>query len=143
MITKEQWLSIEEELSAIYVNVKFEYNGFELAIQRGRSSESKTVLSVHINGHIKPSWAFIEDECDDRPEIIEHVWKTATRAKYTGKSIKNIEKVLGKRRAKAEYPDLHDRQEYFLPFFPKASVLCRQFKKLVGITLTKASCLDN
>ncbi len=141
-ITKEQWAAVEKELSHHWVDVKFEYKGFELAIQRQRESESKTVLSVYINGTIKPGWGWVEVESEDRPSIIKDVWKLKTKAKYTPKQIKDIEKIYGKRRAKKEYPALYERHEVWLPYFPKASMLCRQFKKLEGITLIKADCLE-
>ena len=141
-ITKEQWQAVEKELAAGYVNVKFEYKGFELAIQRQLKSENTTALAVYINGEIKGSWVWFNEEIVDRPEIIKAVWKRATKAKWDPKSVKEIEKHYGKRRAKKEYPTLHERHEYWMPFFSKASVLVRQFKKLEGITLIKADCLE-
>ncbi|MEI6897867.1 MAG: hypothetical protein V5786_10375 [Psychromonas sp.] len=144
-ITKEQWTAVEKELYHHWIDVKFEYKGFELAIQRQRESESKTVLSVYINGTIKPVWGWFDNALNsnnERPEIIKEVWKLTTKAVYKAKNIKEIEKVFGKRRGKKQFPNLHDRHEYWMPYFAKASVLCRQFKKLEGITLIKADCLE-
>lgn len=141
-ITKEQWQAVEKELAAGWVNVEFQYKGFELAVARQRESESKTVLAVFINGEIKGAWMSLFNDVKDGPEIIKDVWKLTTKAKYKPAMIKDIEKIYGKRRAKKEYPDLHSRYEFFMPYFSKASVLVRQLKKLEGITLTKADCLD-
>lgn len=142
-ITKEQWQAIEKEIAvAGRVDVKFQYKGFELAVQRQRESESKTVLCLFIDGTIKPSWGWFEKECEDRPEIVKDVWKLTTKAKYKSKSIKELEKICGKRRTKKEFPDLRERYEYWLPYFSKSSVLCRQLKKLEGIKLIKAGCLS-
>jgi len=141
-ITKEQWQAVEKELSQQWVSVKFEYKGFELAIQRQLKSENTTALAVYINGEIKASWAWFYKEIEDRPEIIKEVWKLTSKAFYKPKDVKEIEKILGKRRAKKRYSRLHERQEYWLSYFSKASVLCRQFKTLEGLTLTKADCLE-
>ena len=142
-ITKEQWQAVEKELASGWIDVKFEYKGFELAIQRQRESENKTLLAVYINGTVKGAWAWFDKACEDRPEIIKDVWKLTTRARYKPSMVKKLEKVYGKRRAKKEYPALHERHEHWMPYFPKASVLCRQFKKLEGIKIIKADCLTN
>lgn len=141
-ISKEQWEKLEEEISSMWVNVRFEYKGHELSIQRQRESESKTVLVVYIDDCYASVWGFFKEECEDRPGIICDVWKRATKAYYSPKHVKEIEKILGKRRAKKDFPDLHARQEYYLPYFSKASVLCRQFRKLDGLKLIKADCLE-
>jgi len=145
VITKEQWEIVEKELAQSWVNVTFEYKGFELSIQRQRLSESKTVLGVFINGEIKGAWTnvFDDESSLSAPVIIKDVWKLKSKAKYKADSIKEIEKFYGKRRAKKEYPELHERYEFWLPYFPKASVLVRQFKKLEGIKLIKAACLED
>ena len=141
MITKAQWQAVEKELSGSFFYVKFEYQGVELAIQRGRLSESRTALAVYLDGTIKPGWGWFEEEIEDRPSIIKEVWKKSTKAKYKTQVIKEIEKCWGKRRAKKEYPELHEHYEYWTPMFSKSSVLCRQFKKLEGIKLIKSDCL--
>ncbi len=141
-ISKEKWADIEKELASLFVNMKFEYKGFELAVQRQRHSESKTALVVYINGEIKGGWSLTEDDCEDRPEILKDVWKLTTKAKYKAEFIKKINKIFGKRRAKKDYPDLHERHEYYLPYFAKASVLVRQFKKLEGITLIEKNSVN-
>ena len=145
VITKEQWEIVEKELAQGWVNVTFEYKGFELSIQRQRLSESQTVLGVFINGEIKGEWINHDGKTDKEliPEILTDVWKLKTSAMYKPSQIKKIEKFYGKRRAKKEYPELHERYEFWLPYFPKASVLVRQFKKLEGIKLIKAVCLED
>jgi len=142
-ITKEQWQAVESELAMAWCQVKFEYKGFEVSINRQRASESKTVLSVFINGEIKGAWLGITENTKDAPNVIKDVWKLTTKAKYKNKFIKEIEKIYGKRRAKKEYPELHGRYEYWSPYFSKASVLVRQFKKLEGIKLIQADCLES
>lgn len=47
-------------------------------------------------------------------------------------------RIWGKRGVKREYPDLDDSLVFHIPNFSKASVLCRQYKKLEGIELVSA-----
>ncbi len=140
-ITKEQWEKLEETMANGWVSVRMRYQGYELYISRVKTSESKTALAVYIDDVFKSSWGYPAELLPDnhvdesKPTIIADVWKKRTKARYSAKHIKTWEKIYGKRRAKKENPDLHDRWEYFEPLFPKASVLCRQFKKLKGLEL--------
>lgn len=136
-ITKEQWAKLEEEMTHGYVDVRFKYKGYELSIQRVRTAENKTALAVYIDDVINQGWGWLDREVEGRPAIVGEVWKTRSMAKYSTKTIKGIEKIFGKRQAKKDHPDLHGRREWLEPFFPKASVLCRQFKKLKGLELVK------
>lgn len=138
-ISKDQWAELEEKMTYGYVDIKFKYKGFELSIQRVRTSESKSVLVVYINGSYKLSWGLIDRESEDRPSILTEVWKQRSMAIYKPKEIKEIEKVWGKRQAKKDFPNLHGRHTWYDPAFPKASVLCRQFKKLEGLDLVEDS----
>ncbi|ELB2819238.1 TPA: hypothetical protein KD832_002824 [Vibrio parahaemolyticus] len=138
-ISKDQWADLEEKMTYGYVDIKFKYKGFELSIQRVRTSESKSVLVVYINGSYKLSWGLIDRESEDRPSILTEVWKQRSMAIYKPKEIKEIEKVWGKRQAKKDFSNLHGRHTWYDPAFPKASVLCRQFKKLEGLELVEDS----
>ncbi|MBV7315473.1 hypothetical protein [Shewanella sp. NIFS-20-20] len=142
LISKPMWKALEAELAGGWVNVAFRYKGYEVSIARVRQSESKTCLSVYIDGVIEGAWiSRLDKQPDDAPSILRDVWKLKSIAKYKPKMIADIEKIYGKRRAKKECPDLHQRIEYLLPYFAKASVLCSQFKKLDGLALIKADCL--
>ncbi|MCF7451909.1 hypothetical protein [Vibrio sp. A1-1] len=138
-ITKDQWKELEDKMTHDYVYIKFKYKGYELSIQRVRTSESQTALVVYINGSFKPIWGAIDRETDDRPSILTEVWKMRSMAKFKAKKIKEIEKIWGKRGVKKDWPDLYDRHTWYEPAFPKASVLCRQFKKLEGLELVEAN----
>lgn len=137
-ITKEQLAELEEKMTYGFVDITFTYKGFTLSVSRVNVKENKTALVVYIDGVYKPVWGLIERESEDRPSIITDVWKQRSMARYTAKQIKGIEKVWGKRRAKKEYPDLYNRQSWYEPVFPKASVLCRQFKKLQGLAFVES-----
>ncbi|PMM38427.1 hypothetical protein [Vibrio lentus] len=144
-ITKEMWAEIEAEMAGGWVAIDFNYKGHEVSVQRVRESESKTCLQVYIDGAIKGEWVnFTEGKdgiSDKAPEILADVWCLKTKAKYSTKHKKELEKIFGKRRVKKLYPDLHEILAFHVPNFSKSSVLCRQFKKLEGLELTKATCL--
>lgn len=133
-ITKEQWIEIEKHLAGFFGSVIFKYGEYEITVTRGRVSESKTSLVVYVDDAIKGAW-FIEDK--ERPSCIPDVWRKRTRAKYTAKSIKDAEKVWGKRRAKKEMPELYEKTEYHTCDFTTAKSLVRQYKKLEGLELIK------
>lgn len=140
-ITKEMWEDIEAEMSGSWVNVQFTYKGHEVSVQRVRVSESKTCLQVYIDGFIKGEWISINGIADKAPSILADVWCKKTKAKYSPTTKAKLTKIWGKREVKKQHPDLDSKWECYLPEFSKASVLCRQFKKLEGIELTKAMFL--
>lgn len=148
-ITKEMWKAIEEELSRSWVSVSFAYMGYELSIVRVRVNESKTCLQVYIDDLVDGSWTTIDlDEggdliADHAPKCLADVWGKMTRARYTPSEIKRLQKIWGKREFKKMYPDADKKYVFHVPTFSKASVLCRQYKKLEGITLLKADCLND
>ncbi|MGF1727185.1 hypothetical protein [Photobacterium nomapromontoriensis] len=139
-ITKEQWKEIEAELEGFVFNVVFSLEGYEVTVTRALESEGKTVLAVYIDDLIKGEW--LRDDCQDKPSILGKVWKARTKSMYAPSKVKKFEKQFGKRRTRKEYPELYQKQHWLDPYFPKASVLCRQFKKLDGLALVKARCLE-
>ncbi|ENM4022603.1 hypothetical protein DDN27_003472 [Vibrio cholerae] len=140
-ITKEMWEDIEAEMSGSWVNIQFTYKGHEVSVQRARVSESKTCLQVYIDGFIKGEWMTIEGVTEKAPSILPDVWCKKTKSKYRSDYKEHVTKLYGKKRVKTKCPDLDDKWEFYVPTFSKASVLCRQFKKLEGIELTKAMFL--
>ncbi|MGX9455537.1 hypothetical protein ACWU37_16620 [Photobacterium damselae subsp. damselae] len=141
MITKAEWEEIEDDLSRGYVDVDFTYKGFELAVSRVWVSESKTALVVYINGRINHGWGtahidFVKASEEFKslvPSILADVWKARTKSLYTAKEIKEQEKIWGKRECKRM--GIYRKFHYYEPYFSKASVLVRQFKKLDGLEL--------
>ncbi len=133
-ISKEQWAEIEKQLAGLFGSVIFKYGEFEITVIRGRVSESKTSLVVYVDDVIKGGWYSKDNE---RPSCIPDVWRKRTRARYTTKSIKDAEKVWGKRRAKKEMPELYQKTEYHTCDFTTAKSLVCQYKKLEGLELIK------
>ncbi|EGR0412032.1 hypothetical protein FG168_11805 [Vibrio cholerae] len=137
-ITKEMWQQIEKEMSDGWVNIVFAYKGHELTVNRVRVSESKTCLQVYVDGLIKGEWvSFNGDNClsDKAPVILPDVWCKKTKAKYSAKFKVRMTKIYGKRGVKKACPDLDESLVFYVPNFSKASVVCRQYKKLDGIEL--------
>ncbi|MDF5594961.1 hypothetical protein P3735_17615 [Vibrio parahaemolyticus] len=146
-ITKEMWEDIEAEMSGGYVSVEFAYKGHKITVQRVRESESRTSLQVYIDGAVKGEWVSFASEGNDcvsdkAPGILKDVWCRKTKAKYDAKFKASVTKIWGKRRVNKKYPDLEEKYAFYLPNFSKASVLCRQFKKLKGLELKRAMFLD-
>ncbi|EHR5461929.1 hypothetical protein KUM02_000362 [Vibrio parahaemolyticus] len=145
-ITKEMWEDIEAEMSGSWVAIAFNYKGHEVSVNRVRVSESKTSLQVYIDGFVKGEWvSFSEGKdgiSDKAPAILADVWCKKTKARHDNKFKTAVTKIYGKRGVKKEYPDLDEKLVFYIPNFSKASVLCRQFKKLEGLELTKAMFLD-
>lgn len=133
-ITKEQWVKIQQELEGLFPSVEFKLGDDTISIARRAVAEGQFKLCVYINGTIEGGWF---SENNDRPACVPNVWKQRSKAKYSAKDIKEIEKWYGKRRAKKEYPELHAKHIYHEPFFSKASVLVAQFKKIDGLELIK------
>jgi len=133
-ITKEQWIELEKHLTGYFGSAIFKFGEFEITVTRGRVSESKTSLVVYVDDVIKGGWYSKDNE---RPACIPDVWRKRTRARYTAKSIKEAEKVWGKRRAKKEMPELYEKTEYHTCDFTTAKSLVRQYKKLDGLELIK------
>ncbi|STQ75513.1 hypothetical protein [Grimontia hollisae] len=140
MITKEMWKKLEEEMQQHIVQVIFGYKGHELTIQRVRVKENQTALGVYIDDEIKGAWLL--DETRDKPAILDEVWNTRSRALYKPSRVKEVKKKLGVRRLKEMFPDIDEKQTWLEPYFNKASVLCRQYKKLEGLKLVKADFLE-
>ncbi len=84
----------------------------------------------------------IEGVTEKAPSILLDVWCKKTKSKYRSDYKEHVTKLYGKKRVKTKCPDLDDKWEFYVPTFSKASVLCRQFKKLEGIELTKAMFLN-
>lgn len=146
-ITKEMWKAIEEEMSGSWVAIQFGYKGHEISVNRVRESESKTSLQVYIDGFVKGEWVSFKDGkdgiSDKAPSVLADVWCRKTKALHDNKFKTAVTKIHGKRGVKKAYPDLDARVVFHIPNFSKASVLCRQYKKLEGITLLKADCLKD
>ncbi|MFJ5441731.1 hypothetical protein [Pectobacterium sp. CHL-2024] len=130
-ITKEQWTLIAEELKSYFCYVQFKYQDTVITIARERDGESKTVLSVYIDG--KMSWVWGRKESEFYNPITELFWCEKKKRFYSAQRAAKIEKEFGKRRAKEFSPKLYDSISFRLPYFATSTSLIRQFKKADGL----------
>ncbi|MBN3174850.1 hypothetical protein H4F69_14980 [Pectobacterium brasiliense] len=131
VITKEQWALIAEELKSYFCYVQFQYQDTVITIARERDGESKTVLSVYIDG--KMSWVWGRKESEFYNPITELFWCEKKKRFYSAQRAAKIEKEFGKRRAKEFFPKLYDSISFRLPYFATSTSLIRQFKKADGL----------
>ncbi len=133
------WECVQKTLESPFAAVAFKYKGHKISVVREYKNESSSKLAVYIDDRVNLKWVssnFDEsDEVKERPAVIDDVWMLKTKAKYDNRYIARVEKILGKRKAKKRYPDLHDKRQYRWPLFNKASSVVRQFKKLEGIEI--------
>lgn len=132
-LSKEQQAALKEHLSGMFCRAKFEIDGRVVDVDRQRESESRTVLVVFIDGSL--SGKNLGPITEDTDELATRVYRHRTIARWSAKKIKEIEKIYGKRRAKKEFPKLHERLTYLDCSFKTSSTLVRQFAKLEGIKL--------
>ncbi|CAA0111553.1 Uncharacterised protein [BD1-7 clade bacterium] len=134
-ITQEQWQAIETELQYFHCRVEFALDGHEILIRKEGIAENRLGLTVYIDGIIEHGYA-IEKSDKFNPLAIK-VWKAAKVSAYGPKKREQIRKQFGKRQAKQLFPNLEKTHTYYKPWFDKASVLIRQYKKLDGLVVKK------
>lgn len=131
-ITSDEWNVIEESMAGA-CSVLFTYKGHELNVHRVRQGETRLVLLCNVDGEVNPLWAF--PGSSDIPEFIPDIWRLRTKCFLTQKDYQNWRKQFGKRNA-----DIQKKLRtltYYDPTFNTAKTLCRQFKKLDGLTVTQ------
>ncbi|KZN39810.1 hypothetical protein JL49_17165 [Pseudoalteromonas luteoviolacea] len=136
-INKEAWDVITEHLAGLFPTVEFQLGSYIIKVKRSFPTESTSTLAVYIDDFIKGEWIH---NTENRPTCIESVWKKKTRAYYTPKQVKRLEKDFGKRDAKKYFPNLHNKYEYLHPYFSTSNVLVNQFKKIEGLKLLSIDC---
>ncbi|QBH95486.1 hypothetical protein EKN56_03130 [Limnobaculum zhutongyuii] len=132
MITKEKWTEIEAELRYDFARVTFKLHDHLIEVFRQYAGEGRTDLNVYVDGKISFAWMRADNAMHP---LITQIWGAESKAKYSTKFIKSVEKIWGKRAAKKDYPDLRDRIVFYVPRFKKASVLVRKYKKIAGLEL--------
>ncbi|MGZ0011836.1 hypothetical protein [Providencia hangzhouensis] len=132
-ISKEQWAKIEGDLKNYFASVDFQYKDTEVGVRRVSAGEGKTVLAVYLNSEICTGWGLPNSDAFN--PLVEYFWSKRQKSLYSPKQVKELEKIWGKRHAKKEIPNLHEKLTWYYPGFSKASVLVRQFKRIEGLTL--------
>lgn len=132
-ISNEQWKKIEEDLKGYFASVDFQYKDTEVSVRRVSAGEGKTALAVYLDSQIYTGWGRLNG--DDFNPLVELFWSKRQKSLYSPTKVKKLEKAWGKRLVKKEIPNLHDKFTWYNPWFIKASVLVRQFKRVKELTL--------
>ncbi|MTC34161.1 hypothetical protein GKR67_05985 [Providencia alcalifaciens] len=132
-ISKEQWVKIEGDLKDYFASVDFQYKGIEIGVRRVSIGEGKTALAVFLDGEIRTGWGWTNSDVFN--PLVECFWSKRQKSYYSPTRVKKLEKIYGKRRVKKEISNLHEKLTWYHPYFSKASVLVRQFKRIEGLTL--------
>ncbi|EMI8339109.1 hypothetical protein [Proteus mirabilis] len=132
-INPTQWRIIEEKLKSDFVHIEFQYKDHKINVVRSSIKEGKTALLVYLNGKIKAEWCRSEDEYIE--PLVKLFWHQRHKSLYPPQIVKELEKMWGKRRVQREYKNLNEKITYYSPYFNKASVLVRQFKRIEGISV--------
>ncbi|HHR6442786.1 TPA: hypothetical protein ACS777_003562 [Providencia alcalifaciens] len=132
-ISKEQWVKIEGDLKDYFASVDFQYKGIEIGVRRVSIGEGKTALAVFLDGEIRIGWGWTNSDVFN--PLVECFWSKRQKSYYSPTKVKKLEKIYGKRRVKKEISNLHEKLTWYHPYFSKASVLVRQFRRVKELTL--------
>ncbi|WP_368919977.1 hypothetical protein [Providencia vermicola] len=132
-ISKEQWEKIEGDLKDYFASVDFQYKGIEIGVRRASIGEGRTALAVFLDGEICSGWGWPNSDVFN--PLVECFWSKRQKSYYSPTKVKKLEKIYGKRRVKKEISNLHEKFTWYYPYFSKASVLVRQFKRIEGLAL--------
>ena len=134
MISKEQWQTIEKNLSdRIFHKESFTLDGHTILVSKTFVSKNKLGIAVYIDGVIQMAQA--EQSRPEFNQVTHKVWRKRQKAVYSPVKVKKLIKDLGKRRAKEFFPNLEKVITYYDPTFTSATSLVRQFKKLDGLSV--------
>jgi len=137
MITKEQWVEIEKELSGFFGHAKFKLGSDEISVIREPYKEGERRLVVYLNGWIRYGWN-ADPTSENYNLLIEKFYQKHSRALYSGKEKKRLSKGFRKKELKEYFPGLEKRYTYFSPCWRKAKTLVNQFKKIKELELLKS-----
>ncbi|WP_368919969.1 hypothetical protein [Providencia vermicola] len=132
-ISKEQWAKIEGDLKDYFASVDFQYKGIEIGVRRVSIGEGRTALAVFLDGEMRSGWGWPNSDVFN--PLVECFWSKRQKSYYSPTKVKKLEKIYGKRRVKKEISNLHEKFTWYHPYFSKASVLVRQFKRIKELTL--------
>ncbi|EPG7578644.1 hypothetical protein M0K77_003065 [Providencia rettgeri] len=132
-ISKEQWEKIEGDLKDYFASVDFQYKGIEISVRRVSIGEGRTALAVFLDGEMRSGWGWPNSDVFN--PLVECFWSKRQKSYYSPTKVKKLEKIYGKRRVKKEISNLHEKFTWYHPYFSKASVLVRQFKRIKELTL--------
>lgn len=135
-ITSEMWKDIEEQLRGHFAHVKFKLRDVVVTVERRHVSESKSKLTVFLNGVLEfKRYGLAQDTPIDMKDIVLATGRISYSPLYTPSHKKRLQKAFTKKELKEHFPRLDEKMEWVKPFFPSARSLCSQYKKIEGLEL--------
>lgn len=127
---KSEWNEIAKRLGNMYDAVYLRCDGYLIVARLGRISTNKLAIVVAVNGwSIRGDWfpSLSRDNPREMAEEARRFWMPCKRAKYSGKYKKTLEKIYGKKRAKAE--GLYDHYIWPRPYWNSPMSFIRHLVK--------------
>jgi hypothetical protein len=128
--TREQWDQLRQELRSIYGTGYLHCDDYLVSLQWERVAKGRQTyaLAVYVDGWIKGEWmVFGKDEDAEIPDIPRRFYRPSKRQRYPSKDIKQMEKILGKRRTKAW--GYYDKKLSCMPYWNTLDTCIRHLVK--------------
>ena len=124
-MNKIDWKEIQNELKSLFCKVEFELDGHKITIQNERTSETKSVFALYIDGYIKGKWN------EKNFPIVSKVWFSRSSYVYNKKNREKFYRKFGKKFCQENGID--EKISYLIPYFSSSRTLISQFKKIEGL----------
>lgn len=124
--TKEQWQEVEKNLSSLFSGVYLRCDGFVVYASLVRASVSKLCIQPYVDGVLAGAW-FLSAEDGTYAEQAVRFYRPVDKTCYTPKFVKVMEKVIGKRRCRAE--GYYDKRRYYMTTWGTPAAFIRHLKK--------------
>jgi len=124
--TKEQWIDIERQLNSQFSTTYLECDGYLIAAQMVRD-KNKLVIQVYVDGFIRGKWVESVKTIDEFADVPKRFYNHSRKNLWPHKLIKDMEKILGKRRCKNE--GYYDVRYTSFPWFNSAKSFISHLKK--------------
>ncbi|MPW30480.1 hypothetical protein F9L16_15950 [Agarivorans sp. B2Z047] len=125
---------IETALKASYgATVALRVDGRKLIIQLAEVKENQLNYVVHLAASLR--WAIGRPNLEEYDPLTQKVWRKRSRQRATQAQRRDIEKAIGKRRAKKEYPEAYETAEWYEPLWPTLAPLIRALKACDSVEL--------
>lgn len=120
-MTKEEWKRVEDKLSGLFGSVELLVDGYTVSLQRQMVGKNRLGIMSFVNGHYKGAWK------EGDPEF--KYLRVITRAFYSSKFLKDLEKIYGKRQWKLEKNRFDKKCTYHSPVWFSVSGIRKQYEK--------------
>jgi hypothetical protein len=124
--TKEQWTEIQGQLNSQFTTTYLDCDGYLIAARMVRS-KNKLVIQVYVDGYIDGKWIKSVKTIDEFAEVPKRFYRHARKNIWPRKLVKDMEKLLGKRRCKEE--GYYGERYTSFPWFNSAETFISHLKK--------------